>query len=87
MADERNWPVNLRQLPPKTVAFSFETFIFVLTGISFFYASNMKTMSDTLGSDLSDPDIKAKMSDDSIMKGAAQYAVSAPRHRTEPAVQ
>lgn len=43
---------------------SFETFIFVLTGISFFYASNMKTMSDTLGSDLSDPDIKAKMSDE-----------------------
>lgn len=40
---------------------SFETFIFVLTGISFFYASNMKTMSDTLGSDLSDPGIKEKM--------------------------
>jgi AcrR family transcriptional regulator len=40
---------------------SFETFIFVLTGISFFYASNMKTMSDTLGTDLSDPEIKEKM--------------------------
>jgi AcrR family transcriptional regulator len=40
---------------------SFETFIFVLTAISFFYTSNMKTMSDTLGSDLSDPDIKARM--------------------------
>ena len=40
---------------------SFETFIFVLTAISFFYTSNMKTMSDTLGSDLSDPDIKAKL--------------------------
>ncbi len=40
---------------------SFETFIFVLTGISFFYTSNMKTMSDTLETDLSDPDIKAKL--------------------------
>lgn len=40
---------------------SFETFIFVLMGISFFYASNMKTMSDTLVSDLSDPDVKEKM--------------------------
>jgi AcrR family transcriptional regulator len=40
---------------------SFETFIFVITGISFFYTSNMKTMSDTLNTDLSDPGIKMKM--------------------------
>ena len=40
---------------------SFETFIFVLTGISFFYTSNMKTMSDTLEIDLSDPQVKAKL--------------------------
>jgi len=40
---------------------SFETFIFVLTGISFFYTSNMRTMSDTLETDLSDPRIKSKM--------------------------
>jgi len=39
---------------------SFETFIFVLTGISFFYTSNIRTMSDTLGTDLSDPEVKAK---------------------------
>jgi len=40
---------------------SFETFIFVLTAISFFYTSNMKTMSDTLDTDLSDPNVKAKI--------------------------
>jgi AcrR family transcriptional regulator len=40
---------------------SFETFIFVLTGISFFYTSNMRTMSDTLETDLSDPEIKTKL--------------------------
>jgi len=40
---------------------SFETFIFVLTAISFFYTSNLRTMSDTLETDLSDPDIKSKL--------------------------
>ena len=40
---------------------SFETFIFVLIAISFFYTSNMKTMSDTLETDLSDPAVKAKL--------------------------
>ncbi len=40
---------------------SFETFIFVITGISFFYTSNMRTMSDTLNTDLSDPLVKATM--------------------------
>ena len=40
---------------------SFETFIFVITGISFFYTSNMNTMSDTLDTNLSDPLVKAKM--------------------------
>lgn len=40
---------------------SFETFIFVPTAISFFYTSNMKTMSDTLETDLSDSAVKAKL--------------------------
>ncbi len=40
---------------------SFETFIFVPTAISFFYTSNMKTMSDTLETDLSNPAVKAKL--------------------------
>jgi len=40
---------------------SFETFIFVITGISFFYTSNMRTMSDTLDTNLSDPQVQAKM--------------------------
>ncbi len=40
---------------------SFESFIFVITGISFFYTSNMNTMSDTLDTNLSDPMVKAKM--------------------------
>jgi AcrR family transcriptional regulator len=40
---------------------SFESFIFVLMAVSFFYISNMKTMSDTLGTDLADPDVKNRM--------------------------
>ena len=40
---------------------SFDTFIFVLTAISYFYTSNAKTMSDNLGIDLSDPQVRERM--------------------------
>lgn len=40
---------------------SFESFIFILTSISYFYTSNMKTMSDTLNKDLADPGVKEQM--------------------------
>lgn len=40
---------------------SFESFLFVLIAVTFFYASNWKTMSDTLATDLSRPDVKERM--------------------------
>lgn len=40
---------------------SFEAFIFVIVAVTFFYTSNMKTMSDTLGTDLADPEEKNRM--------------------------
>jgi AcrR family transcriptional regulator len=40
---------------------SFESFLFVLIAVTFFYASNWKTMSDTLGADLSSPGVKDRM--------------------------
>jgi AcrR family transcriptional regulator len=43
---------------------SFESFLFVLMAVSFFYTSNMNTMSDTLQVDLADPDIRSRMIDE-----------------------
>ena len=43
---------------------SFDTFIFVLTGVSYFYASNRSTMSDNLGIDLSDGSVRERMVDE-----------------------
>ena len=40
---------------------SFESFLFVVIAITFFYASNWRTMSDTLATELSRPDVKQKM--------------------------
>lgn len=40
---------------------SFEAFIFVLTSISSFYTSNRKTMTDTLGLNLSDSSVKENL--------------------------
>ncbi len=40
---------------------SFEAFIFVLTGISSFYTSNKKTMTDTLGINLLDSSVKERL--------------------------
>ena len=40
---------------------SFETFIFTLTAVTFFYASNRHTMSDTLQVNLNSPDVREKL--------------------------
>ena len=39
----------------------FESFLFTLIAVTFFYATNRKTMSDTLAIDLSKPEIKARL--------------------------
>ena len=39
---------------------SFESYLFVLIAVTFFYASNWKTMSETLTTDLSHPDVKER---------------------------
>jgi AcrR family transcriptional regulator len=39
---------------------SFETFMLVIISVSFTYASNRATMSQTLGMDLSDPEVKQR---------------------------
>ena len=43
------------------VEVSFESFLYVLIAVTFFYASNRKTMSDTLGIDLSRPEVKDRL--------------------------
>jgi AcrR family transcriptional regulator len=43
---------------------SFESFLFVLIAVTFFYASNWKTMSDTLMVDLSRPEVKRRTFDE-----------------------
>jgi len=40
---------------------SFETYLFVLMAITFFYASNWQTMSETLSVDLARPDVKERI--------------------------
>lgn len=40
---------------------SFSSFLFVLIAVSFFYASNWKTMSETLAVDLADPSVKDRL--------------------------
>ncbi|TVQ26457.1 MAG: TetR/AcrR family transcriptional regulator [Spirochaetaceae bacterium] len=39
---------------------SFESFLFVLIAVPFFYTSNWRTMSDTLATDLSRPEVKER---------------------------
>lgn len=40
---------------------SFETYMFTLTALSYFYFANMKTMSQTLEMDLASPEVKESM--------------------------
>jgi len=42
-------------------AVSFETFIFTLSALSFFYVANQQTMSQTLKLDLANPDVKERL--------------------------